>query len=122
MHEMPYTQAILDLALKEAGEARIKRIHLRVGWMSSIVPRSVQVFFDYLSKGTAAQEAVLTFEITPIRLTCQNCGRTVELPYNPDQDPRRALADVFRKGCVCGDGMLKIKDGLGFDLIGIEVV
>jgi Zn finger protein HypA/HybF involved in hydrogenase expression len=121
MHEMPYTQAILDLALKEAGGARIRCIYLRVGWMSSIVPRSVQAFFDYLSKGTAAQDAELIFEMTPIKLICQHCDRTMELPYNPEQDPRRALADAFRKGCVCGKGMLKIVDGLGCDLAGIEV-
>ncbi len=116
MHEMPYTQAMIDLALKEAGGAKIKQMHLRVGWMSAIVPQSVQAFFDYLSKGTGAEGAELVFEMVPIRLVCVNCKQTIEIAYAPGANPRRALAEIFRKGCTCGDGKLKITDGLGFDL------
>jgi hydrogenase nickel incorporation protein HypA/HybF len=67
MHEMPFTQAILELALEKAEGRRIRSIHLRVGWMSAIVPRSVEVFFDHLSKGSPAEGATLHFEMTPIR-------------------------------------------------------
>lgn len=121
MHEMPYTQAILELALKEAAGAPILAIRLRVGWMSSIVPESVQAFFDYLSKGTGAEGAELVFEMVSIKLLCENCDRTVELPYDSQQNPRRALAEIFAKGCACGNAMFKLSDGLGFDLAGIEV-
>lgn len=121
MHEMPYTQAMIDLALKEAGGANITCIHLRVGWMSAIVPQSVQAFFDYLSQGTPAEGAELVFDMVPIWLTCNNCKQSIELPYDPETNPRRALADVFRNGCACGAGQFKITDGLGFDLGGITV-
>lgn len=121
MHEMPYTQAILELALKEAQGAKILRIRLRVGGMSSIVPESVQAFFDYLSKGTGAEGAELLFEMVPVKLRCRNCERSVELSCGPGQNPRQALAEVFGRGCSCGAAMFKIVDGLGFDLAGIEV-
>ncbi len=121
MHEMPYTQAILELALKEAAGSPILSIRLRVGWMSSIVPESVQAFFDYLSKGTGAEGAELVFEMVSIKLFCENCNRTIELPYDPEQNPRRALAEIFAEGCACGNAMFQISDGLGFDLAGIEI-
>lgn len=121
MHEMPYTQAILELALEQAAGRKIRGIRMRVGWMSAIVPDSVAAFFDHLSQGTGAQGAELVFDMTSIRLICEDCARIIELPYDPQRNPRHALAEIFGKGCPCGGGALKILDGLGFDLAGIEV-
>ena len=121
MHEMPYTQALIEMALEKAEGRCIKKITLRVGWMSSIVPGSVQVFFDQLSKNTPAEGAVLEFNMTPIKLLCQSCERVIELPYDPAQNPRLVLGAAFRTGCPCGEGKLSLSDGLGFDLSEIEV-
>ncbi|MFZ7125335.1 MAG: hydrogenase maturation nickel metallochaperone HypA [Desulfobacterales bacterium] len=118
---MPFTQAILEMALNKAGGRKIRSLHLRVGWLSAIVPDSVEVFFDYLSKGTLAQGARLDFDIVPIQLTCQSCGRIVNLRPDPQLNPRQALADAFRSGCPCGRGNYKVTDGLGFDLEDITV-
>ena len=55
MHEMAVTQAMLNMALEHAKGHRITDIYLQVGRMSAIVPESVEVFFDYLSKDTLAE-------------------------------------------------------------------
>jgi hydrogenase nickel incorporation protein HypA/HybF len=121
MHEMPFTQAILEMAEKAAEGKPITRIHLRVGWLSAIVPESVQVFFDFLSRDTPAKGAELVFEIAPITLSCRNCGRTAELAHDAAVNPRQALAQAFRAGCPCGRGELKVTGGLDFDMTGIDV-
>lgn len=121
MHEEPYTQAILDLALKEAEGKRIIEIRLGVGRFSAIVPAAVEVFFRHLSMGTSAQHARLVFESIPVELTCTDCGRK-RVPEIPLQAPiRPALSAALARGCPCGKGKLKITGGLGFDLIGLTV-
>ena len=121
MHEMPFTQAILEMAVKEAKEKPVKKIYLRVGAMSAIVPAQVEYFFDYLSKGTPAQGAQLVFETVPVSLACRNCGQITMVPAEEDVHPRQALARAFTRGCVCGKADFKIKGGLDFDMTGIEV-
>ena len=121
MHEEPYTQAMLDLALKEAGSGRIAEIRLGVGRFSAIVPASVEVFFRHLSAGTPAEGARLVFETVPLELTCDDCGKTAVLEVPPHVAIRPALADAFRRGCPCGGQHLEITAGLGFDLISLTV-
>lgn len=121
MHEMPYTQSILELALESAGEKKITQIRLRVGLLSAIVPESVEVFFDYLSKGTNAEGALLLFETEPILLTCKSCGTKVSIEADDALSPRQSLAAIYRSGCSCGDTDYSITGGLGFELSGIDV-
>lgn len=121
MHEMPYTQAILEMAVKEAGGKPIRTIYLRIGALSAIVPASMEYFFDVLKKGTDAEGAALVFEIAPITLTCRNCGREMELPYTPTMNPRQTLAAAYAKGCSCGQKDLKLTGGLSCDMTGIAV-
>jgi len=121
MHEMPFTQAILEMAVKEADGRPIRAIHLRVGALSAIVPESVEVFFTYLKKGTPAEGARLIFTVEPISLTCRHCGVRRELDYDPSTNPRQALSAAYRAGCPCGQGELKLTGGLSCDMTGIEV-
>lgn len=121
MHEMPFTQSILEMALKTSAGRPIRKIHLRVGRLSAIVPESVQVFFDFLSKDTPAANAELVFEMVPITLACRNCRVSKELPGDETTPPRQVLAEAFRQGCVCAKGDFTVTGGLGFDLAGIEL-
>lgn len=121
MHEEPYTQAILDLALSEADGKRIREIRLAVGRFGAIVPASVEVFFRHLSTGTPAQGARLVFETVPVELTCIACGHILALDVPQEVPIRPALAAALKSGCRCGEKKLKITGGLGFDLIGLTL-
>ncbi|MCG8619802.1 MAG: hydrogenase maturation nickel metallochaperone HypA [Desulfobacterales bacterium] len=121
MHEEPYAQAMLDLALSASGGRTITRIHLGVGRFSAIVPDSLAVFFTHLSRGSAAESAELVFKTIPVVLTCRACGedRTLDIPENVPVRP--ALAKYLSTGCHCGSSDLKVTGGLGLDLISVDV-
>ena len=122
MHEMPYTQAILDMALKACSGKKITALYLDVGQFSSIVPESVEIFFKFLSESTLAEGTRLVFNTVPVKLACQDCGEEMTLETNSSQPIRQAIAQVFSKGCpCCGQKQLKITQGLRFDLNSIEV-
>jgi len=82
MHELAITQSMLDLVLKQAGEAeagKVGKISLVIGEMTGVVGRCVQFYFDFLSKGTPAEGAALNFKVIPTTAKCHNCGQEFEL-------------------------------------------
>ena len=121
MHEEPYAQAMLDMALERAGSSSIRKIILGIGRFSAIEPQSLELFFTHLSKGTSAQDAVLVFETVPITLTCKDCSAVLTLDIPLDQPVRPALGQYFARGCSCGSKSLSLSGGLGLDLIRLEV-
>ncbi|MGD8998651.1 MAG: hydrogenase maturation nickel metallochaperone HypA, partial [Anaerolineae bacterium] len=65
MHELSVTESLLEIALRHAaraGAARITRLNIVVGELSSIVDESVQFYWDIVSRGTMAEGAELHFE------------------------------------------------------------
>jgi hydrogenase nickel incorporation protein HypA/HybF len=82
MHELAVTEKILDIAVKHAQMNRVNKIlsiTLKIGEMSDIENEWIQHYFDYLSKDTVAQGAVLKIEKTPIVLQCNQCRREIEI-------------------------------------------
>lgn len=120
MHEMAVTQSLLDTVLKHAAGRRVTEIYLRVGRLSSIVPESVEIYFDYLSRETPARQAHLHFEIAPAEITCQTCGQTVDIP-DSDDPPPLIIQQAFGRGCGCGSHNLQVTGGVGFDLLRLEI-
>ena len=77
MHELGVTENIVNIALAKAGETqtnKIIRINLVVGELSGFAPDCIQFYFDFLSKDTIAQGAVLHLESVPAQLRCRNCS------------------------------------------------
>jgi hydrogenase nickel incorporation protein HypA/HybF len=78
MHELGITESILQIALEhaeKAGAKQVRRIHLVVGELSSIADESVQFYFDFFSKDTAAEGAQLVFQKLAARFRCPSCGQ-----------------------------------------------
>jgi hydrogenase nickel incorporation protein HypA/HybF len=121
MHEMPVTQALLQMALDHAEGRRVTDIFLQVGRMSAIVPESVEVFFEYLSKDTLAEGANLHFERTPVEMTCQECGRQLDLSEWLEEAPQLIMQKAFAQGCECGSKNLRVSGGVSFGLVSINV-
>jgi hydrogenase nickel incorporation protein HypA/HybF len=85
MHEMGITQALLDMSVSkahEAGASSVKQINLVIGEMSSVLDDSVQFYFDFISKGSIAEGARLSFKRIPTRARCRKCS----FEFEPDAD------------------------------------
>lgn len=82
MHELQVTERILDIALKHAAGhnvSKIVRIGLKIGELSDLEDEWIQRYFDYLSRGTLAENAQLVIERAPIVLGCESCGSSFEI-------------------------------------------
>ena len=82
MHELAITQSMLDLVLEQAEKAEAKsvgKINLVIGEMTGVVDRAVQFYFNFLSKGTAAEGASLAFKVVPTTARCRSCHKEFEL-------------------------------------------
>jgi len=82
MHELPITERILEIVLKHASGHQIRkivRIHLAIGALSDLEGEWIQRYFDYLSRGTLAENAELAIRPAPIVLRCASCSRSFEI-------------------------------------------
>ncbi|SLM29852.1 putative hydrogenase nickel incorporation protein hypA [Desulfamplus magnetovallimortis] len=121
MHEEPYAQSILDMAIEKAGDRSITEIVLEVGRFSAIDPKSLEMFFVCLSKGTVAQKASLIFEIVPVTLECKMCHKTKTIDIPQDRPVQPFLASHFRDGCSCGSKKLTVTQGLGIEIATLKI-
>ncbi len=112
MHELPFTESVLKIALEHAQKAGAKRIvalDLVIGQLSSIVDDSVQFYWDLLARGTIAEGAELRFHRLPAKFYCWDCGHTYTL-------------DGEHLACpACGSTKVQLIQGNEFRLESIEV-
>ncbi len=82
VHELAITQNMLDIAVSEAraaGASQITKIRLVIGELSGVVGECVQFYFDFLKKGSIAENASIDFEVVPAKLHCRNCQSSFPL-------------------------------------------
>jgi hydrogenase nickel incorporation protein HypA/HybF len=83
MHELQVTERILDIVIRHAtghDVSRIVVIHLKIGELSDLEDEWIQRYFDYLSRGTLAENAKLAIQRAPIVLECEACSCSFEVP------------------------------------------
>lgn len=82
MHELQVTQRILDIVLQHASGhdvSRIVLVRLKIGALTDLEDEWIQRYFDYLSRGTLAEDAKLAIQRTPIVLECDSCSRSFDV-------------------------------------------
>ena len=82
MHELSITEEMLKLVQEQAEKAgitRVEKINLVVGELTGYVNDSIQFYFDFIGKGTIAEQAQVSFKRIPGKLQCQSCEKTFEL-------------------------------------------
>jgi len=116
VHELQITERILDVVLKHAGRqdvAKVVRVHLRIGAMSDLEDEWLQHYFDYLSKGTVAENAQLAITRAPVVLRCQSCDCSFDVK-------REELGRV--KCPECSDTGLELVAGREYLIENMEVL
>ncbi len=116
MHELPVTENILKVVIRHAGANQAQKVvavSLRIGELSDLIDEWLQRYFDYLSKGTVAEGAVLRIERSPVIFRCEDCGETFPVKV-------REVRDVV---CPqCGGGKAVFISGREFFIKHIEVI
>ena len=116
MHELPITERILDVVLRHAAGQRISkivRIHLRIGELSDLQGEWIQHYFDYLSRGTLAENAQLAITRAPIVVSCSACARSFEIKRE----------ELGHATCPdCGEPGLELVSGREYFIENMEVL
>ena len=116
MHELQVTERILDIVIRHASGhdvSRIVLIRLKIGELSDLEDEWIQRYFDYLSRGTLAENAKLAIQRAPIVLECESCSRSFEIR-------KEGLGDV---ACPeCGGSDCRLISGREYLIENIEVV
>lgn len=76
MHEVSIMTEAVRMAAETArtsGAARVTRLRLRVGALSSAVPEAMRFAWDMVSRGTLAEGARLEIEPVPAAGWCATC-------------------------------------------------
>lgn len=106
MHELSVCQGLLDQVARVAadhGASGVKRVVVRIGPLSGIVPELLQQAFPLARAGTIAEAAALTIEELPVRVHCDACGA------DSDARPNRLLCGEcgnWHTQLISGDELL----------------
>jgi hydrogenase nickel incorporation protein HypA/HybF len=79
MHELAVTEGILSIVIKHAAKNQVKKvlsISLKIGELTDLVDEWMQRYFDYLSKDTIAEGAMLNIERSPVVFQCADCNKS----------------------------------------------
>jgi hydrogenase nickel incorporation protein HypA/HybF len=109
MHELGITQAIVELAAEGARGAKVIRVVVAIGKLTTVLPDAVQFCFELCSAGTAVEGAVLEIIEVPGRARCRQCAAELEL-HQP----------LGR--CTCGNDDLEWLAGEELTIKAIEVL
>jgi hydrogenase nickel incorporation protein HypA/HybF len=116
MHELSVTEGILKIALKHAAVnnvRKVKSIRLQIGKLSGLEDEWIQRYFDYLSKDTLAEGAILKIERMPIVVQCSACSTSSETE----------MADMGNLACpACGGKGSTLLSGREYTVKDMEVL
>jgi hydrogenase nickel incorporation protein HypA/HybF len=78
MHELTIAEAVLDVALRHAGDRRVRGVELRVGHLRQVVPSALTFAWELVVQGTAADGAELVLVEVPAAVRCRDCATESE--------------------------------------------
>jgi hydrogenase nickel incorporation protein HypA/HybF len=100
MHEMSLTASIMDIIFEYADNhhfTKVKALKLSFGALSCIEPKALEFAFEVLSKDTLAEGAHIEYDITPIVVSCLDCGGDSAVEEFPSLCPLCRAEDVVLK-------------------------
>jgi hydrogenase nickel incorporation protein HypA/HybF len=109
MHELGIVAELVDVAAERTKGARVKRLVLEIGKLSSVLPDAVRFCFEIATEGTPLEGA--TLEISEVNGTgrCRACDGVVVL--------ERPVAR-----CACGAFDLEWVSGMEVRIVEMELL
>ena len=112
MHELGIARNILDIVKQHVPDdkaASVRRIRIRVGQLSGVVPDSLEFCFSALLGEAGMKRAGLVMETIPTVSRCRECGNRFEV-------------DNFAFSCpACESGDLELISGKELEVVDIEL-
>lgn len=105
MHELPVMESVLKIVLGHAERSRVRKIvaiHLKVGELSDLMEDWMQRYFDYVSKGTLAEGAVLKIQKIPVRFRCSGCSAEFTADVRKEAEIRCPDCSADRPTLIAG--------------------
>src|ERR1700730_15853556 len=78
MHELSVASAVLNTAVKHAGDLRVEVLAMRVGRLRQVVPESLRFYWEIVARDTVCEDSRLELTEIDVRLHCSGCGREWE--------------------------------------------
>jgi hydrogenase nickel incorporation protein HypA/HybF len=79
VHELGIVQQVVEIAAEASRGARVRRIVLEIGKLSTVLPDAVRFCFDLAAENTVAEGARLEIIEIPGRARCVACGAEIAL-------------------------------------------
>ena len=82
MHEMSLVRSVVEIVTEEAeaaGAARVKKVHIVIGEGRDIVVDIFESLFQFLARGTVAENAEVVIQSRPYTVRCNACGSAFHL-------------------------------------------
>ncbi len=95
MHEMAIAESILQIIeqeLQKHGCTKLTLVQIRYGALSQVVPDSLILCFEAITKDGPYADALLELEEVPLVLCCGSCG----------QEFKPAYGEIFEPCTHCG--------------------
>ncbi|MFI5891022.1 hydrogenase maturation nickel metallochaperone HypA [Actinoplanes sp. NPDC051513] len=108
MHELAIAENIVDAVCERADGRPVRRVTVRIGKLTAVVPRAMLFCFDLATEGTVAEGARLEIEERAGEARCRTCGAEV------------VLADPILL-CPCGSADLAVTAGRELQIVSMEV-
>jgi hydrogenase nickel incorporation protein HypA/HybF len=100
MHELSIADAIVAVALANAGDRQVVKVEVTVGRLRQVAPSALELAFALVAEGTAAEGAELVLEDVPVRVACRGCAAESRVDDFPLGCPRCGSLDA---DVVAGD-------------------
>ena len=111
MHELSIMTEALRMAVdaaQAAGAPRVRKLRLRIGSLSGVVPDSLRFAFDVVCHGTMAEGATLEIEAVPAACWCMTCRAEFE------------CVDFFNECPRCHNVSGELRRGRELDIAAVE--
>jgi hydrogenase nickel incorporation protein HypA/HybF len=111
MHELSIMTEALRMAVdaaQSAGATRVRKLRLRIGSLSGVVPDSLRFAFDVVCHGTMAEGATLEIEAVPAACWCATCMAEFE------------CVDFFNECPRCHNVSGELRRGRELDIAAVE--
>jgi hydrogenase nickel incorporation protein HypA/HybF len=112
MHELSVTEGLINIIADHVRGTAVRKVcgvNLVIGDLASIVDDSLQFYFDILSRGTVAENALLSIMRVTAEFRCWSCGHS----FQREKHSYRCTA--------CGGNDVQVTRGEEFYIESIEV-